>query len=382
MVVRIHASRIVIVGAGIIGLAHAVAALDAGYRVTVVEQDAAAVLASVRNFGHIGTSVQTGELGELAREANSLWRDLAQRTGLEVRRSGTLAVATTPSEEAVLHEVISARAPEGARMLTARQAAEQLGLDGETQSGGTRLHSALLMPGDLTANPRTAVARIAAWVHAHERGEMRFGTSVHGINTSVVETNRGPIEAEHIVVAAGHLVGRLFPGLAERGEVRECALQMARVRAPRSMGVGLGPAVLTGTSMLRYGLFAGAATEALRLELAANRPYLLEIDANVMFTQQADGTLLVGDSHMSFDAAPPFLAERCSQMLLDEVAALLGVRQLEVLERWQGLYATSQRQDILCEQPLPGVTALTVTTGTGMTVGLALGARTIAGLSL
>lgn len=363
-------------------MAHAVAALDAGYRVTVVEQDAAAVLASVRNFGHIGTSVQAGELGEFAREANPIWMDLAQRTGLEARRSGTLAIAATQAEDAVLQEVVSDRAPEGARMLTARQTAEQLGLGGDAQDSETRFHSALLMPDDITANPRTAVARIAEWVHAHERGEVRFATTVHGIETGVVETSRGRIEADHIVVAAGHLVGRLFPGLAERGEVRECALQMMRVRTPQSMGGGLGPAVLTGTSMLRYGLFAGAAAEALRAELAANRPELLEIDANVMFTQQADGSLFVGDSHANFDAAPPFMAERWSQILLDEVAALLGVRQFEVLERWQGLYATSRRQDILREEPLPGVTVITVTTGIGMTVGLALGARTIAGLAL
>ncbi|QIM18033.1 TIGR03364 family FAD-dependent oxidoreductase [Leucobacter coleopterorum] len=378
MTIHTHAPRFVVIGAGIVGLAHAVAALDAGYRVTVIEQDATAVLASVRNFGHVGTSVQAGELGELAREANAIWLSLAQRTGLDARRSGTLVVATTPTEEAVLHEVMSDRAPNGAQLLTSNQAAEQLGLGSGAQGRGTRILSALLLPGDLTADPRTAVARIAAWVNAHERGEVRFGTTVRGIDTGVVDTNRGRFEADHTVVAAGHLVGRLFPELAERGGVVECALQMSRVRAPHRMGIG--PAVLTGTSMLRYGLFEGAASVKLRAELSVTRPELLEIDANVMFTQQADGTLLVGDSHANFDTAPPFQDEHCSQILLGEVAALLGAERLEVLERWQGLYATSQRQDILCEEPLPGVTAVTVTTGTGMTVGLALGARTVAAL--
>lgn len=375
-----QASRIVVVGAGIVGLAHAVAALDAGYRVTVVEQDAAAVLASVRNFGHVGTSVQSGLLGELARESNPIWMRLAECAGVEARRSGTLAVATTEIEEAVLQEVMSDRAPDGARLLTADQAAERLGLGKEEPGQRSSLRSAMFMPHDITANPRTAVARIAAWVNAHERGEVRFATTVLGVETGMVETSRGRIEADHVVVAAGHVVGRLFPALAERGEVRECALQMLRVRAPRGMEVERTPAVLTGTSMLRYGLFAGEAAETLRAELAATRPELLEIDANVMFTHQADGTLFVGDSHASFDAAPPFMGERWSQILLDEVATLLRVSELEVIERWQGLYATSQRQDILRAEPLPGVTAVTVTTGVGMTVGLALGARTIAGL--
>ena len=365
--------RLVIVGAGIIGLGHAVAALDAGFRVTVLEQDAAAVLASVRNFGHVCASVQAGELGALAAEALPIWHSLVERAGVDARRSGTLAVARSEAEEAVLHELIAERAPEGSRLVTGAEAGALLCLD-----DAAHITAGAFLPADVTADPRTAVARIAAWVHAHERGEVRFGTTVHGVETGAVETNRGRIEADHVVVCAGHLVGRLFPGLAEAGEVRECSLQMHRVRAPHDMGVG--PAVLTGTSMLRYGAFAGPAADALRAELSASRPELFEVDANVMFTQQSDGTLLVGDSHVSHDSAPPFLDERWSEILLGEVAKLLRTPRLDVLERWQGLYATSSRQEVLRATPAPGVSVVSLTTGVGMTTGLALGARTVAAL--
>ena len=364
--------RIAIVGAGIIGLAHAVAALDAGYRVTVLEQDARAVLASVRNFGHVGASAHAGELGELARESLPIWLSLVERAGVEARRSGTLVAARSDAEEAVLAELFDRGAPAGGRLLAGAEASALLNL------APGALRAGALLPDDITANPRTAVARIAAWVGAHERGEVRFGTTVHAVGTGAVDTNRGRIESDHVIVAAGHLVGRLFPEIAERAEVRTCALQMHRVRPPHALG--LGPAVLTGTSMLRYGAFAGPAADALRAELVRTRPDLLEIEANVMFTQQADGTLLVGDSHIAFDAAPPFLDERWSRILLDETAALLGAERLEVVERWQGLYATSGVQDILRAEPLPGVSVVSLTTGVGMTVGLGLGARTIAAL--
>ena len=224
------------------------------------------------------------------------------------------------------------------------------------------------------------MARLARWVDAHERGEVTLSTSVQRVETGTVHTSRGPVHADHIIVAAGHLVGRLFPDVAAAGEVRECALQMMRVRAPRDMRIG--PAVLTGTSMLRYSAFEGPAADALRVELQAERPELFDIDANVMLTQQADGTLLVGDSHATHDTAPPFINERWSQVLLDEVARLLGTDRLEVLERWQGVYATSSAQEILQVNPLPGVTAVTVTTGVGMTIGPALGARTVAELGV
>lgn len=367
--------RIAIVGAGIIGLGHAVAALDAGYRVTVVEQDRAAVTASVRNFGHVGTSVQAGELGELAQASRPIWLSLAKRAGVEARVSGTLVVARDEAEEAVVDELIAERCPEGGGLLSGAEVADLLDYEGAER--GAPVAGALL-PQDLTANPRTAVARIAAWVDAHERGEVRFGTTALGVSTGRLETSRGPIEADHIVVAAGHLVGRLLPEVGDDGEVRECALQMARVKAP--VGLPLGPAVLTGTSMLRYGAFQGPAAERLRIALEAERPELLRIDANIMFTHQRDGTLLVGDSHVAHASAPPFLDEAWSELLLREVAAVLGVPRLDVLERWQGVYATSAKQDILIRTPLDGVTAVSMTTGTGMTAGLGLGARTIAAL--
>ena len=362
--------HVVIVGAGIVGLGHAVAALDAGHRVTVLEQDAQAVTASVRNFGHVCASMQAGEIGDLARASLPIWESLITRAGVEGRRSGTIAVARSAAEEAVLTELATERAPEGAKLLAGAETAMRLRLPDHAVP-----RAGLLLPNDLTANPRTAVARIAAWVAAHERGEVRFSTTVYGASTSAVETSRGRIACDRVVIATGHLVGRLFPELAEAGEVRECALQMTRVRAPRDMG--LGPAVVTGTSMLRYGAFAGPAADALRLEITAERPELIEIDANVMFTQQADGTLLVGDSHITHDAAPPFLDERWSDILLAEAAALLGTPRLEVLERWQGVYATSTKQNFLIAEPQPGVHVVSVTTGIGMTAGLGLGARTV-----
>ena len=72
------------------------------------------------------------------------------------------------------------------------------------------------------------------------------------------------------------------------------------------------------------------------------------------------------------------IGEAWTELLLAEAAHVLGAERLEVVERWQGIYATSAKQDILRATPAPGIDVVSLTTGVGMTVGLGLGARTIA----
>ncbi|RDB49440.1 FAD-dependent oxidoreductase, partial [Tsukamurella tyrosinosolvens] len=84
---------VLVVGAGIVGLAHAVEALDRGLTVTVVERDSRAVGASIRNFGHACVTGQSGDLAELAHLARERWLDLDGRAGLGARATGGLAVA-------------------------------------------------------------------------------------------------------------------------------------------------------------------------------------------------------------------------------------------------------------------------------------------------
>lgn len=377
---------VVVVGSGIVGLGHALAASDRGLSVVVVDRAATLAGASVRNFGHLCFTPQAGLARELAVLSRPIWLRLAADAGLWLRESGTLVVARHADELRVLSEVAAERSASSVfagdlgRDVALRSEIELLGR-AELESRvpvarGTAVGGAFL-PADLQVNPRQAGAALAGYVA--ERGvEFHHRTAVTGVRTGAVETTRGRIDAGTVIVAVNHDIDQLFPEVAERVGIRRCGLDMLRVDA--GLRAPLGTPLLTGWSLLRYAAFAGApAAGALRDRLYREHPSLAALDLNQMYTQLPDGSLIVGDTHYRGDAVSPFQAEGAFETLLDLTAELFAVPRPRVIERWQGVYASGPN-DFLIEQPQPGVHLVAATTGIGMTTGLGLAESVIAGI--
>ena len=92
--------RIVVIGGGVLGTMHAVAARRRGYEVVHLEREGEARGASVRNFGLVWVSGRRAgaELG-LALRARELWEELAGVVpGLGFRPAGSLTLATDDAE--------------------------------------------------------------------------------------------------------------------------------------------------------------------------------------------------------------------------------------------------------------------------------------------
>lgn len=356
---------LVVIGAGIVGLAHAAEALSRGASVAVVERDDRAVGASIRNFGHICTTVQDGRALDLALVARERWLELGQKAEFDVYECGTVVLARTDEELAVLAEFIDVRGTEQARWLDAG--------DQVAQIGGVDILGAAHLPLDLRVDPERAVASLAAWLTA-EGVEFYWGTNVAAIDADpsgvVVRTPKGDIHAGVAVHAVGHDVDRLYPQIAVDVEVERCRLQMLEVAAPR--GARIEPAVLTGLSMLRYGGFAAMpSAAAVRAHFAAYSPELLDVAMNFMLTQRPNGDLVLGDTHHDARTHTPFDDERNADLLLREGARLFG-EPLRVVRRWRGVYATSPQTDFLVTAPTSSVRVVSVTSGIGMTTALGL----------
>src|ERR1700728_3253310 len=92
-----------VVGAGICGLAHALAAARRGKRVVVIDRDAQANGASIRNFGFITvTGQQAGECWRRAKRSVEVWLEIADAAKIPIVQRGLLMIARRPEARAVI----------------------------------------------------------------------------------------------------------------------------------------------------------------------------------------------------------------------------------------------------------------------------------------
>jgi FAD dependent oxidoreductase TIGR03364 len=364
---------LIIVGAGVIGLAHAFQAHRKGYTVRIIERDAKPNGASIRNFGHCCITAQDGAHLDTAYRSREGWLAAAAAIGFWAPEAGAVVVARSQTELTVLEQLSDKRGTDSVQLLTADQTKGRLASAG---SPDPAICGGAFLPADLRVDPRTAAPDIASWLQNQDGITIHWGTAVQDIQEGgQVLTTRGEFHADKVLICVGHDLDYLLPEVATRYQVQRCALQMAMAPAPR--GYNLDSAVLTGTSMTRYdGFTTMPAADAVRQEIYGHSPELIDIGANVMFTRRPDGTVLLGDSHVYGQTIAPFQDEWMTARLVREIEKVLGA-QLTVTQRWQGIYASSPLTSLLVEDIDATTTAITVTSGIGMTLSFGIAAETI-----
>lgn len=364
---------LVVVGAGIVGLAHALAGTRRGLRVAVLERDARAGSASVRNFGFVTVSGQDG--GDTRRRAlrsREVWAEVASQAAIEVHQRGAVIVARRESALDVLREYAASALGTGCELLDADAARARVPhLD-------PGVLGALASSHELRVEARDAIPRLARWLEERHGVVFAWETIAFGVEGTTVRHATGALEAGAVVIAPGSAVATFAPELAKRVNLRPCKLQMMRLASP---GFVLPAVVMTDLSLIRYEGFAAQPSAArLREELARECPRELAHGVHLIVAQGADRSLVVGDSHHYGEAADPFASAAVDELILGELHALFRLPRQAVLERWVGYYPVADVRPVLVEGLGPRVRLVSVTSGTGMSTAFAIGEETIAAL--
>jgi FAD dependent oxidoreductase TIGR03364 len=363
-----------VVGAGIVGLAHALAAARRGLRVVVIDRDAQANGASIRNFGLVVVTGQASGVSlRRAQRTRRLWLGLPDEAGLEILQHGKLVAAQRPEALALLEAFAATPDGQECRLLTRDEAARhQPGLDGAKLVGG------LYSPFELRVESREVLPKLAAFLTERHGVEFQRGVAVSAVAPPVVETSQGQVRAEKIVVCPGDDLATLYPERIGGYGVRRCKLQMLRLADP---GFRMRSALVSDLSLLRYeGYSALPEAAALRRRLTEECPRALDNGVHLIVVQSADGSLVVGDSHHYGHTPDPFASDEVDRLILDEFAGLFGGARPPVLARWTGTYASAPEHAAFCDVPHADVRLVMVTSGTGASTGFAIGEETIADL--
>jgi FAD dependent oxidoreductase TIGR03364 len=371
---------VAIVGAGVVGLAHAYLAARAGRRVVVFERNPAALGASVRNFGMIWPIGQpAGSLHQMALRSRELWLEVLGQAKLPFLRTGSLHAAYREDEAAVGRE-FSEKAPSLGYECGWLAAAEALERCGAIRPEG--LLGALWSPTELTVDPRQVIAELPGFLAERYGVRFCFNTAVQRVESSRVYASDQVWDADLTIVASGDDFQTLFPECFRDSGITRCKLQMMRT-VPQPGGWQLGPSLAFGLTFKHYPTFQICSSLAALKERIANEN--AELDRwgiHVMVSQNANGELTIGDSHEYGLAVSIFDKPEVSRLILEYASEYLRVPSLEIAQHWHGVYAKHPEHPFIRVAPESGVRVVTVTSGIGMTMSFGIAEQTLREVSV
>jgi D-hydroxyproline dehydrogenase subunit beta len=363
-----------VVGAGILGLATALAAARRGLRVIVIDRDAQANGASVRNFGFVTVSGQErGSMWTRARRSRDVWREVAEAAAIPIVHTGLWMTARRPESVDVLEAFMATEMAAGCRLLSAAEARQRC-----PQLQVPQLLAVLESTLELRVESREAIPRLAAWLESHHRVVFMRNSTVRVLELPSVHTSRGRVQADRVAVCPGDDFNSLYAERLGLYALTRCKLQMLRLADP---GFKLPGALMSDLGLGRYPGYAQLeAGAALKARLAVEQAQHVRHGIHLIVVQSADGSLIVGDSH-DYAPTPDALSyESVDALILDEFRAALGIEPPPTLERWIGTYASAADRPVLIDAPEPSVRLAIVTCGAGASTGFAIGEELIGSL--
>lgn len=367
---------VAIVGAGILGLAHAYFAAKRGKSVVVFERTPKAQGASVRNFGMVWPIGQkAGATHQMAMRSRQIWQEILDECGLPYRATGSLHVVYHEDEAEVGREFVE-RAPHlgytcrwlsRTEVVNKSQAVNPYGLLGGIWS-----------PTELTVDPRLILAKLPAFLDEKFGVQFRLGTAVRAIQLPRIEAGTEIWQAGRAIVCGGDDFETLYPELFATSAIGRCKLQMMRT-APQKNSWELGPALAAGLTLRFYPAFEICTATLPRYKERVARE-MAEYDRfaiHTLVSQTADGALTLGDSHEYGLAVDVFNKTEIDELVLRSVGTFLIAPDLSIAERWYGVYAKHPDKSWVAIDAAPNVRIVTAVGGSGMTLSFGLAEQMI-----
>lgn len=358
---------VAVVGAGIVGLAHAWMASRRGYRVALFDRSEQAHGASIRNFGMVWPIGQPlGTPVETALRSRQLWLELSEQSGLWVNPCGSIHLAHRDDELPVLEEFCSLA--ENSELRVQMLSTDQV-LVKSPAVNPSGLLGGMWSDTELCVNPRQAISKIPEFLRESMGVVTHFKTLITSVTEGTLTASSGQTwKADRIVICSGNDFQTLFPEVFATSGLKQCKLQMMRTGCQPD-GWRIGPHLASGLTLRHYQSFSTCPSlPALCERIASESPELDQFGIHVMASQNDAGEVILGDSHEYDAEVAPFDKNEIDELMLRELRKLISIRDWNIAERWHGIYAKHPTKLIFEAEPLAGVHIAVGPGGAGMTM--------------
>ena len=362
-----------IVGAGIVGLAHAYELAKRGRRVVVLEKSRRSIGASIRNFGMLWPIGRpAGQSRTLALQSLAIWREVLQSTDLWRDESGSIHVARNDDEAQVLAE-FAEQANQDQFFCEWLDPDSVVARSPRIRRAG--LVGGLYSPHEICVDPRRLIAQLPQMLAQYFAVTFVFGAEVVAVDSPCVRTADGTeYQANNVIVCSGSDINRLFPNAFAGLGLLPCKLQMMRTEPIREP---LGAMLAAGLTLKHYAGF-NACPSLAHLIKRLNRefPRHAELGIHVLVSQTPDGELTIGDSHEYGPAIEPFDKTEIDNLILEYLNLFFDATDLKIASRWHGVYLKHPSADYAVARPDEGAILVNGLGGAGMTLSFGIAAKT------
>lgn len=369
----INHTEILIVGSGIVGLAHALACAKRGKKVLVIEKSLFPIGASIRNFGLIWPIGQPiGDRFERAMKSRSIWLDIIDKTGIYADKSGSLHVVHSADESEIIEEYVQTLRE--ARLDAMFLTPEKTKIVSPKVNGNALLGS-MWSPYEITVNPREAITSIADYLKNTFQVQFEYGVQGIYVNDHSLICSDRIIQFEQAYICSGENFELYTPDK----DLLRVKLQMLRT-APQPYQWKLGPAICGGLTLLHYDSFKHISSlQQLKIRIEKEKPLYIKYGIHVLISQHGNGELILGDSHEYGNTLDPFISEEINTLIIKEINRIYLIPELTIDQKWIGIYAKYPGFSEYVKKIHDDITIVNGLGGAGMTLSFGLAEEVVSG---
>lgn len=368
---------LIIVGAGIIGVAHAFWALKKGLSVRLFERDPAPSEATVRNFGQIVPSgLPAGEWQQYGLTAIQTYKEIQREWDISLTENGSTYIASNPEEQGLIEELHQINKASGYESVlwSATQCQENFPAVNPEYCCG-----ALHFPGEVTVEAPVMIHRLLAYLqhkftkfYYHPDTTIIHCESAYG-EVQVTDLSECSWKAERALICTGRDFKHLYAAHFKNSGIKVVKLNMLE-SAPYEAPIRLRGNILTGLTIRRYEAFQQCPSYHRRDDSIYDEAYF-KWGIHILFKRTPQNTLIIGDSHeyatvehaheLGYD-----ISEYLNGLILKEAGRILNLPHWQMSRTWAGFYTQIKDRPVYDQEVDKSVRVITAIGGKGMSTGL------------